>query len=175
MLSIIAVTFMALLGAAYGVVTPTGPGPNEIFREGKPCLISWTHDTTGTWTSFSVDLMSGSNLDMKVVTNAFKGMDGTKGNTTFSWPCPAVTPNSAIYFYQFNDAAGRQPSWTTRFTIASLPERLLHLRILRKHLHQTIYNGIHMKHLSDPTPMSDDSQKNGRPIPWGVGELKTKK
>ena len=149
MLSIIAVTFMALLGAAYGVVTPTGPGPNEIFREGKPCLISWTHDTTGTWTSFSVDLMSGSNLDMKVVTNAFKGLDGTKGNTTFSWPCPAVTPNSAIYFYQFNDAAGRQPSWTTRFTIASPT--------------------------GETTPPAHFTQKNGRPIPWGVGELKTKK
>ncbi|POW06904.1 hypothetical protein PSHT_10158 [Puccinia striiformis] len=148
MLSIIAVTFMALLGAAYGGDrNTTGPGPNEIFREGKPCLISWTHDTTGTWTSFGGP-HEWPNLDMKVVTNAFKGLDGTKGNTTSHGH---VLQSLLTPLFTFTNS--------TMQLAANLPG----------------LRGSHASPTGETTPPAHFTQKNGRPIPWGVGELKTKK
>ncbi|WAQ83811.1 hypothetical protein PtA15_4A260 [Puccinia triticina] len=144
MLNVIAIVYLALLGTVYSAVTPTGPGPNEIFREGQPCKISWNLDTSNKWKSFSVDLMSGSNFNMNVVKNVFKGMDGTKGPASYSAPCSKVTPNSAIYFYQFNQA-GEEPAWTTRFTIASLAGKF--------------------------TAPANATQPDHKPIPWGVAAL----
>jgi hypothetical protein len=77
-------------------VVPTFPGPGQAFKEGGDCPISWNLDTTGKWTNFSVDLMSGSNFAMQTVSNVFKDRDGTKGETTYTWKCPTVTPTSAV-------------------------------------------------------------------------------
>ncbi|WAQ83642.1 hypothetical protein PtA15_4A90 [Puccinia triticina] len=126
-------------------VVPTAPGPGEAFKEGGDCPLSWNLDTTGKWTSFSVDLMSGSNNAMQLVTSVFKNKDGTKGETSYTWKCPAVTPNSAIYFYQFTQA-GADTTWTTRFAITS-PS-------------------------GDVTPPANSAQPNGgAQIPWGIGHL----
>ena len=47
------------------------------------------------------DLMSGSNLNMSMVTPVVEHLDGTDSTLTpFHWKCPDVAPNSAIYFYQ---------------------------------------------------------------------------
>lgn len=61
--------------------------------------------------------MTGSNLAMVPVQTVATGLDGTSGSGTVDFTCPDVTPNSAIYFYQFSQA-GQPTSWTTRFTIA---------------------------------------------------------
>jgi len=46
-------------------------------------------------------------------------VDGTSTtNNTYSYPCPAVDPNSQIYFYQFTSPSSTSVLWTTRFTIA---------------------------------------------------------
>ncbi|KAG0662916.1 hypothetical protein C6P46_003004 [Rhodotorula mucilaginosa] len=99
--------------AAYADVVPTAPGPGEVFRVGQKCNIQWDLDTTGTWTSFEIQLMTGSNLNMVVGSD----LDGTTGPGTIDFTCPQVTPNADIYFYQFTQA-GAPTSWTTRFTIA---------------------------------------------------------
>ncbi|MBW0544203.1 hypothetical protein O181_083918, partial [Austropuccinia psidii MF-1] len=144
MLSYNVLLMLLQIGAIYSAVVPTGPGPNQSFNQDGDCTISWNLDTTGKWTSFSVDLMSGSNTAMQLVTNVFKGRDGTTGGTTYTWKCPAVTPNSAIYFYQFSQA-GADTTWTTRFAIAS-PS-------------------------GQTTPPANQTQANGDKIPWGLGQL----
>jgi hypothetical protein len=48
-------------------------------------------------------------------------VDGTDAsNNTFKYPCPGVTPNAPIFFYQFTSpfAPLSATTWTTRFTIA---------------------------------------------------------
>ncbi|GAA6064111.1 hypothetical protein JCM10212_002488 [Sporobolomyces blumeae] len=110
-------------------VVPTAPGPGDSFNEGSPCTIQWNLDTTGTWTDFTIQLMTGSNFQMTSLATVASGLDGTTGDGKYSWTCPEVDPNSAIYFYrkslpsclprpQFTQAGGNT-SWTTRFTIAS--------------------------------------------------------
>lgn len=130
----------------HAMVTPTTPGPGSVYKVGSACPIAWTVDTTGTWTSFSIDLMSGSNLAMQTVTNVAKNLDGTKAISQ-DFICPDVTPYSAIYFYQFTQItpSGPNTTWTTRFTIASA-------------------NG-------DTTPPANPKQPEGSAIPWGVGKL----
>ena len=58
---------------------------------------------------------------------------------------PQVTPNSAIYFYEFTSSSSTVKYWTTRFTI-------------------TDENG-------NSTPPTEDAQPNGDKIPWGTGAL----
>lgn len=108
----------ATLSLVAGAVTPTGPAPGAIYNAGATCPISWSLDTTATWYNMEIDLMTGSNLAMVKVATVAAGLDGTTGNGTYSWACPSVTPNSAIYFYQFTNG-GINPAWTGRFTIAS--------------------------------------------------------
>ncbi|EGG04421.1 uncharacterized protein MELLADRAFT_72374 [Melampsora larici-populina 98AG31] len=138
--------FLILLGtsAVRAGVTPTAPGPGQVFNEGSDCTIQWNLDTTGKWTSFSIDLKTGSNQAMQLVTNVASGLDGTKGATSHSWKCPDVTPNSAIYFYEFSQA-GESTTWTTRFTIASSS--------------------------GATTPPTESTQPDGKKIPWGTGSL----
>ncbi|GAA5866315.1 hypothetical protein JCM3774_006613 [Rhodotorula dairenensis] len=102
---------------AYADVIPTAPGPGEVFRVGQKCNIQWDLDTTGTWTSFEIQLMTGSNLNMVPLQVVGTDLDGTAGPGTIDFTCPQVTPNADIYFYQFTQA-GAPTSWTTRFTIA---------------------------------------------------------
>lgn len=92
----------------------------------------------------TIDLMSGSNLAMNVVTNVASGIDGTSGSGLYSFPCPAVTPYSAIYFYQFS-LGGLNPTWTTRFTIADASGK-----------------SVAPQYATQPS---------GQAIPWGTGRL----
>ncbi|THV08495.1 hypothetical protein K435DRAFT_959055 [Dendrothele bispora CBS 962.96] len=128
--------------------TPTAPGPGDVFKAGENCTISWMPSSPGGWTNVSVSLMSGSNDDMKLVTTVAHGLDGSNPSfSPFNWTCPEVEPYSAIYFYQFtNGNDTTDPTWTTRFTIAS------------------------SSGASEPPEHS--SQPNGDAIPWGAGSLR---
>ncbi|PAV19750.1 ser-thr-rich glycosyl-phosphatidyl-inositol-anchored membrane family [Pyrrhoderma noxium] len=94
------------------------PAPGTVFKQGETCTIQWAVDTTGTWTETNIELMTGSNLAMVHLTTVAT-VDGTK-ESSYSWTCPEVTPNSAIYFYQFSSPA--EPTnltWTGRWTISA--------------------------------------------------------
>ncbi|KAL7280630.1 hypothetical protein ACG7TL_005568 [Trametes sanguinea] len=56
-----------------------------------------------------------------------------------------VTPNSAIYFYQFTSPDAANRTWTTRFAIADAS--------------------------GNTTPPANSTQPDGQAIPWGVGGL----
>ncbi|GAA5834916.1 hypothetical protein JCM3766R1_002038 [Sporobolomyces carnicolor] len=111
-LSIVALS-AALVPRAAADAVPTAPGPGDSFNEGSACPIQWNLDTTGTWTNFTIQLMTGSNQAMTPLMTVVSGVDGTTGTGKYSWTCPEVTPNSAF------TQAGSATSWTTRFTIAS--------------------------------------------------------
>ena len=51
-------------------VVPTAPGPGDVFQDGGKCTFTWTADTTGTWKTMNVEIMSGSNLVMNHITSA---------------------------------------------------------------------------------------------------------
>lgn len=138
--------FFALFATlSFGSLTPTSPGPGNSFNAGSSCPILWEADTTGSWTNVTIDLMSGSNNNMSLVTNVVSGLDGTNSSLTpYLWTCPGVDPNSAIYFYQFT-SGNHSAKWTTRFTIAS-----------------SAGNSVQPEHSLQP---------NGDAIPWGVGYL----
>jgi len=93
-------------------------------------------------------------------------IDATK-ETGFSHPCPKVcvlprsvlhhwsgrltpllvqvSPNSAIYFYQFTSSSSTEKLWTTRFTITDEE--------------------------ANSTPPTETTQPNGDKIPWGTGKI----
>jgi len=124
---------------------PSEPGPGDVFNQGANCPIAWDVDPTGIWTTMNIELMSGSNTNMNHITTVAT-VDGTDPTTTtFSYPCPAVTPNAPIYFYQFTSPNSLNFTWTTRFTIADA-------------------NG---KSVAAANPTEPD----GSAIPWGVGAL----
>ncbi|KAH8113281.1 hypothetical protein DFH11DRAFT_1856924 [Phellopilus nigrolimitatus] len=155
MLPVASSTVFAFI-AAYGILPaqaqlkPTAPGPNETFTAGSPCGVAWTPDSTGTWTNVTIDLMSGSNSNMSLVTNVATALDGTnKSLTPYSWTCPDVDPYSTIYFYQFTNGADTSTrTWTMRFTISSLS--------------------------NETNPPENSQQPNGDPVPWGIGHLSSK-
>jgi len=125
--------------------TPSVPGPGDSYREGGDCQIGWGLDPTGKWTDMQIELKTGDNWQMvplKVITT----IDATK-ETQYTYPCPKVSPNSAIYFYEFTSSSSTEKYWTTRFTI-------------------TDENG-------NSTPPSQSVQQNGDKIPWGTGTLVT--
>lgn len=73
------------------------------------------------------------------------GQDGSVDGK-FSYTCPSVTPNSAIYFYQFTAPGAVNTTWTTRFTITTAADAV--------------------------TPPANPTQPGtDAPIPWGVGAL----
>ncbi|RPD58973.1 hypothetical protein L226DRAFT_108328 [Lentinus tigrinus ALCF2SS1-7] len=125
---------------------PTAPGPGDVFKVGGQCSFTWTPDTTGVWKEMNVELMSGSNLQMNHITT-IATLDGTDTSTTsHTFDCPDVTPNSAIYFYQFSSPANVSAiTWTTRFTIAAAD--------------------------GSTTDPADATQPDGSAIPWGTGAL----
>ncbi|KIP04556.1 hypothetical protein PHLGIDRAFT_55565, partial [Phlebiopsis gigantea 11061_1 CR5-6] len=135
------------LARARADLIPTAPGPGETFDAGSACTIEWDADQSGTWTNVTIDLMTGSNTNMTRVTTVARGLDGTDAALSpYAWPCPAVDPYAAVYFYQFTnggETAGAQ--WTTRFTIAS-PE-------------------------GETVPPPNATQPGGEAIPWGTGAL----
>ncbi|KAI0730986.1 hypothetical protein C8Q76DRAFT_614036 [Earliella scabrosa] len=125
---------------------PSAPGPGDVFRQGEQCSITWTPDAAGVWKEMNIQLMTGDNFNM-VHISTVATVDGTDASsTTFSYPCPQVTPNSAIYFYQFSTPADPAAiTWTTRFTIAGAD--------------------------GSTVPPENDLEPDGQPIPWGVGAL----
>ncbi|KAI1790274.1 hypothetical protein LXA43DRAFT_973772 [Ganoderma leucocontextum] len=137
-----------IAGAAFvhAEPVPTAPGPGDIFKEGGQCSFTWDADTSGVWKTMNVQLMTGSNTQMVHITTV-ASLDGTDASkTTYSYDCPQVTPNSAIYFYQFSTpAAPTNLTWTTRFTIAA----------------------------ADGTTTTPENQNepDGQNIPWGTGAL----
>ncbi|KAI0751576.1 hypothetical protein C8Q80DRAFT_585163 [Daedaleopsis nitida] len=125
---------------------PSAPGPGDVFKQGEQCTISWSADTTGTWKEMNIELMTGDNWHMVHITTVAT-LDATDASqTTFSYDCPEVTPNSAIYFYQFSSPAEpKNIMWTTRFTIAGAD--------------------------GSTVPPENDTEPDGQNIPWGVGAL----
>jgi hypothetical protein len=123
MLSLIVAASLALSAAA--IVTPLEPAPGLDFPSGGQCNIVWSPDTTGTWKTTSIQLMTGSNDAMQHLTTVYT-FDGTNAAlTTYSWTCPNTTIHSAIYFYQFTSeatfAGTDDVQWTGRFAIGSGP------------------------------------------------------
>ncbi|KAG6865653.1 hypothetical protein C0991_000572 [Blastosporella zonata] len=127
-------------------VTPSDPGPGVVYNVGGTCHITWTGDATSTtaWKDMSIELMTGDNLEMVHLTTVATNLDGTVAGT-FDHICPGVTPNAAIYFYQFTAPAATDKQWTTRFTIASSTGAT-----------------------TDPT---NATQPDGSAVPWGTGAL----
>ncbi|GLB41526.1 putative ser-Thr-rich glycosyl-phosphatidyl-inositol-anchored membrane family protein [Lyophyllum shimeji] len=101
-------------------VQPDVPGPGVVYKEGGTCHIEWIgdKDSTTAWKDMAIQLMTGDNFNMVHLTTVATGLDGTTSGN-FDHPCPAVTPNSAIYFYQFTAPGATSKQWTTRFAIAS--------------------------------------------------------
>jgi len=122
---------------------PTVPGPGDSYKQGGNCLIGWDADTTGKWTDMLIQLMTGDNFNM-VPLKAITTIDATK-QTQFTYTCPTVSPNSAIYFYQFSSNSSTQKYWATRFTITDAQ--------------------------GNSTPPTQTTQPNGDKIPWGTGSL----
>jgi len=121
-------------------LTPSG------VTAGKETTAQWTKDTTGVWKDVTMTLMTGDNFQMVPLTTLATGIDATTVDS-YSFAVPEVTPNSAIYFLQFqpaNNASAYQ--WTTRFLIASADG-------------------------TPATPPPNDVQPGGASIPWGVGSL----
>ncbi|KAI0675569.1 hypothetical protein C8Q78DRAFT_332367 [Trametes maxima] len=125
--------------------TPTAPGPGDVFKQGGQCTFTWDVDTTGTWKQMNVELMTGDNWNMVHLTT-IATLDGTDASqTTHSYDCPEVTPNSAIYFYQFTSPSAPNRTWTTRFAIGDAS--------------------------GNTTPAPNATQPDGQSIPWGIGKL----
>jgi len=148
-------TFAALLAIAAPLltradVTPSEPGPGDVFKAGQTCQTTWLADTDSpnVWKDMSIELMTGTNLQMVHLTTIASGQDGTVGGK-FEFPCPEVNPYSAIYFYQFSSLHTTVKTWTTRFTIAS-PD------------------GQSVDPPNATQPASNGTIEN---IPWGVGAL----
>ncbi|KAF5379436.1 hypothetical protein D9615_006516 [Tricholomella constricta] len=137
----------ASLHVARADVVPTVPGPGIVYREGSTCHIEWDGDagSTTAWKNMAIQLMTGDNFEMVHLTTVATDLDGTVSGS-FDHPCPAVAPNSAIYFYQFSAPGASEKQWATRFAIASPA--------------------------GATTPPANPTQpgKND-PIPWGVGAL----
>lgn len=128
-------------------VNPTVPAPEAIYNTGSPCLIAWTGDSNSTtiWKNMAIQLMSGSNFNMMPITTVATGQDGTVSGQ-FTFTCPQVIPNSAIYFYQFTSANTPDVAWTTRFAIASSSGQTT-------------------------LPANATQPDDGAAIPWGTGRL----
>jgi hypothetical protein len=125
-------------------VTPTDPSPGQVFQPGAPCSIAWNPDTTGTWKTLYIELMTGDNLNMVHLTTVAT-VDGTTSPGTFSYPCPAVTLAAPVYFYQFSSPSSSTKTWTGRFTISDASGHTV--------------------------PAPNPTQPNGQAIPWGTGAL----
>ncbi|ESK84716.1 hypothetical protein Moror_628 [Moniliophthora roreri MCA 2997] len=141
----------ALLLASFGaagvraIVTPNEPGPGSVYNEGSKCHIQWVGDKDGKWDNMAIQLMTGDNFQMVHLTTVATGLDGNKDGK-FDYDCPDVTPNSAIYFYQFSSPESSELTWATRFTIADAQGKSV-------------------------PPENQEQPGTGAKIPWGTGAL----
>lgn len=140
-LGVVALALLPLLAKADPV--PLTP---DTSNEGATCTINWNPDTTGIWKVMNIELMTGPNAPMKHL-KTVATLDGTSTTvTSFTYPCPAVEPNSAIYFYQFSTPAKPAAlTWTTRWAIADADGKV--------------------------TPPPQATQPDGQAVPWGDGNL----
>ncbi|TEB21982.1 hypothetical protein FA13DRAFT_1569844, partial [Coprinellus micaceus] len=138
---------LALAGIAHAEVTPSEPGPGQVFNAGSTCTVSWEGDkeSTTAWKGMAIQLMTGDNFSMVHLTTIASDEDGTIDGRV-NYPCPEVTINANIYFYQFTAPGAPGKTWTTRFTIASATG-------------QTV-----------AAPNATQPGTND-PVPWGVGAL----
>jgi hypothetical protein len=60
---------LSIAFSALADVNPTSPGPGQVFQQGGTCTIGWDPDTTGTWKTLNVELMTGPNLNMVHLTS----------------------------------------------------------------------------------------------------------
>lgn len=60
----LATAVLATLSAALGAVTPTSPDSSTVVKVGDDITALWTADTTGTWNSMEIQLMTGPNLNV---------------------------------------------------------------------------------------------------------------
>ena len=150
MLSTSLAVFLTSAIFARAVVLPDEPSPGRVYNEGGDCHISWRADTTSpdAWKDMTIKLRTGSNLAMSDITVIATGLDGTVDGV-HDYPCPDVTPQAAVYFYEFTapGAAADGATWTTRFTIADSTGATV--------------------------APENETQPNGDPIPWGVGRLES--
>ncbi|KAG8221137.1 hypothetical protein J3R82DRAFT_2679 [Butyriboletus roseoflavus] len=147
MFAVLVTPILTLLAATCGRADPNPltPGPGDVFIEGQACTTSWDVDTTSLWKTTQIDLMTGNNVAM-VPLATVATVDGTDpSKTTFSYPCPMVSPHSAIYFYQFTSPSTENKTWTTRFAITDS--------------------------VNDVVSPAQSTQPDGSKIPWGVGSL----
>jgi len=145
MFAITSAIFLALASSALADPSPLTP---STANTGSPCLISWTPDTSGLWNETVIELMTGPNQDMMHVTTVTTVDTTSAAPSTFTWTCPDVTLNAAVYWYQFSHAA--QPTnllWSTRFAIASSTGQVT----------------------AAPNQIQPDS--GAEAIPWGDGNL----
>jgi len=135
---------LALASSVFADPSPLTP-PTGI--EGQNCVISWTPDTTGTWTETVIELMTGANEDMVHLTTVTTVDTTSSAATSFTWICPQVTLHSAVYFYQLSHASNATDLvWTTRWGIAGADGQLT------------------------PPPNATQPVTNAA-IPWGTGYL----
>ncbi|KAF8513005.1 hypothetical protein BU17DRAFT_77290 [Hysterangium stoloniferum] len=102
---LLSLALLALPILSNAQLVPTAPGPGGVFKEGGPCSLAWTVDTTGQWKHTFIELMDGPNDQMHHLATVAQidGTDPTKTSLTIT--CPKAT-------------AGQNTTWTTRFTIA---------------------------------------------------------
>ncbi|TEB18427.1 hypothetical protein FA13DRAFT_1745813 [Coprinellus micaceus] len=57
---------LALAGIAHAEVTPSEPGPGQVFNAGSTCTVSWEGDkeSTTAWKGMAIQLMTGDNFSM---------------------------------------------------------------------------------------------------------------
>jgi len=118
-LTSLACAALALAALGQAAITPTSPDGSTVVRAGSTLTALWTADSTGIWNDTQIQLMTGDNFQMVPLKTLATGIDGTT-TTTFSTPCPAVSPNAKFYFLQFTRGGDvSTATWTTRFTIAA--------------------------------------------------------
>jgi len=114
------IVLAASLSLVSAQVFPFKPAA-DVYKTGEDCIIEWNGDKNSTtaWKDMAIELMTGDNYQMVHLTTVTTGQDGTIDGK-FVHKCPGVSPNAAIYFYQFTAPAITRANWTwtTRFTIA---------------------------------------------------------
>ncbi|KAF9454446.1 hypothetical protein P691DRAFT_770636 [Macrolepiota fuliginosa MF-IS2] len=140
-------TALASAFVARAIVSPTEPSPGSVYREGETCPITWNADpdSPSDWKNMNIQLMTGDNFNMQHLTTVATNQDGS-ANGHFEYPCPGVTINAPIYFYQFTSPSTTNRTWTGRFAIASTTG-------------QTV------------SPPNATQPGSGEAIPWGTGSL----
>ena len=61
----------ALVLRAFADPVPSTPGPGDVYNQGASCVIEWSLDTNGTWTTMNIELMTGDNTNMVHLTSTF--------------------------------------------------------------------------------------------------------